>query len=192
VIAKPLTASPRVAARLRSVEAYVLPHLIDVTAGAHGTVTSVDVVPRAIVRRGQRLATLQPAEPRRDDDDCAVIVRAPVTGLVTRCRVSVGETLRRASPLVSIASSENVLVSAKFVAGCLAGLDRDSAAVVLHGKGRDPIGASVISVIACEWALVDGPADAADARSTRVVLSLSNAPPEVLWPGTPVEVVIGE
>jgi hypothetical protein len=90
---------------------------------------------------------------------------------------------------VSIASSENVLVSAKFLAGCLAGLDRDSAAVVLHGKGCDPIAASVISVIASEWGLVDGPADA---PSTRVVLSLSNAPPEVLWPGTPVEVVIGE
>jgi hypothetical protein len=185
VNALPLTASIPSCATLRSLEAYVVPHFVAVTADARGTVTSVLFEPREVVRRGQTVATLEPLGPRREHEHCAVPVKAPVTGLVTGRWATPGDMVERASPVLSIASAENALAVAKFPAGASSWFGRGSAAVLLHPRACEAVPATIVSISeAPEWG------GGADGCPTRVVLSLSNAPAEVLWPGTPVRVEI--
>jgi hypothetical protein len=179
-----LTGSIPSCATLRSLEAYVVPHFLEVPAGVRGTVTSV-FQPRDVVRRGQTVATLEPLGPRREHEHCAVPVKAPVTGLVTRRWASPGDRIGPASPVLSIASAENVFVVARFPAGTSSWFGRGSAAALLHPGARGAVPATIVSITeAPEWG------GGADGCPTRVVLSLPSAPPEVLWPGTLVRVEI--
>jgi HlyD family secretion protein len=188
VTAIPLTVSHPGAAPLRSLEAYLVPHVIDVTAGAHGRVSTVFFGACQVVRCEQTVATCEPLGPRRQRERGTFSLKAPVTGLVTRRWVSPGDRVVRSSPIVSIASSANVLVVAKFPAGSSVTLGGSSASVLLDGSARAALPASIITVVeAPEWVPGDG---APDARPTRVVLLLPCAPAEVLSPGTPVRVEI--
>jgi hypothetical protein len=126
-----------------------------------------------------------PLGPRREHEHGTVPVEAPVTGLVTRRWASPGDVVGRASPVLSIASAENVLVVAKFPAGTSLWFGRGSAAALLHPGAHGAVPATIVSIVEAP-----GWGRGADGCPTRVVLSLSNAPAEVLWPGTPVGVEI--
>jgi hypothetical protein len=181
--ALPLTASIPSRAPLRSLGAYVVPRFVEVTAAARGAVTSVLLGPREVVRRGQAVATLELLGSHGANTHGTVAVRAPVTGLVSRCWASPGEVVGPASPIMSVASAENVLVVAKFPAG--SALRLGSAMALLHPAAREAVPATIVSII-------DSPNPGRGARRspTRVVISFTNAPAEVLWPGTPVRVDI--
>jgi hypothetical protein len=185
VTASALPPSSPSCATLRSLEAYVVPHLVDVTAAARGAVASILVEPRAVVRRGQTVAVLEPFGRRREPEPRAAPLKAPVAGLVIRCWASPGDVVWRASPVLSIASTDDVLVVAKFPAGTSAWIDRGSAAALLHPGARGPLPATIVTIVeAPEWGRgVDG-------CPARVVLSLADPPTDVLWPGTPVRVEI--
>jgi hypothetical protein len=185
VTASALTASIPSCATLRSLEAYVVPHFVDVTAAARGAVTSILVEPRDAVRRGQTVAMLEPLGRRREPEHGAVPLTAPVTGLVIRRWASPGDVVGHASPVLSIASADDVLVVAKFPAGTSAWIERGSAAALLHPGARGPLPATIVTIVeAPEWG------HEVDGCPARVVLSLPDPPADVLWPGTPVRVEI--
>ena len=180
----PLTAARPSTPTLQSIFACVVPHFFEVTAAGPGTVTSVLVDRRHVVRRGQTLAIVEPVGPHAVGERRGVALKAPTAGLVTRRWASPGDAVGRGTPVLSVASAENVLIVARFPARASLHLTCGSAAH-LHGAARGPLLATVVSVLeAPEWAKGD------DASSTRVVLSLPQAPAEALWPGTPVRVEI--
>jgi multidrug resistance efflux pump len=185
VNAIPLTATlPGARTSVHSLYACVVPHFFEIAAAAPGTVTSIFVDRRQVVRRGQTLAIVEPAALHVVGERRGVALRAPAAGLVARRWASPGDVVGRGSAVLSIASAEDVLVVAKFRAGTSQLLGRGATAL-LHGAGREPLLATVTSVVeAPEWAEGD------DAAPTRVVLSLPRAPAEALWPGTPVRVEI--
>jgi hypothetical protein len=170
---------------LRSVEAYVLPDVVEVTAGARGIIRSVRFAPRDVVFRGQTVATFEPLRSRGKHDRGVAAVTSPMTGMVTRCWVNPDDEIGRASPLVCIASSENVLVSAKFPAGSSLRLGHGARAVVRCACESVP--ATIVSIIRRPGS---DDREESEARITRVVLAVSIAPFEALWPGTPVQVEI--
>jgi hypothetical protein len=151
-------------------------------------VTAVHFAPRQVVRCGQTVAKCQPLWPGAGRGRGATSHEAPVSGLVTRRWVTPGDRVWRTSPVVSIASSENVLVVARFAAGTPVQAGSSSAAVLLDGSTRNALPATIITVVeAPEWATGDGEPEACP---TRVVLSLPCAPAEALWPGARVQVEI--
>jgi multidrug resistance efflux pump len=170
---------------MRSFEGYVLPHLMDVTAGTHGVVSSILVSPHEVVRRGQTVAVLERLVPRPDESRCRVAVTAPAAGLVTRCWATTGELVGATWPILSIASSDDVMLVARFTPGHTAWIRRGCAATVtLAGDEREAFPASILSVIEAPDASAPG------ARSTRIVLSFPAPPAKALWPGTPAQVEI--
>lgn len=183
----PTAPTPSTPCALRSVEGYVLPHLVDVSARAHGRVRSILVAPHDSVRRGQSLVVFDRAFDRSEDDHGAIIINSPVTGLVTRCWATQGEIVAGTWPLLSIASSENVLVVARFVAGNAPPIEPHGVAtVLLSGREGDAYPARVMNVVMAPapCAETGGP----DTRSMHVALSFPDAPAKALWPGTPVVV----
>lgn len=173
-------ALPTLATTLRSLEAYVLPNLIDVTAGAAGIVSSLRVGPRQIVERGQTLATVRRVAllPGRRAE-AVFSVRAPVAGVVTRSWPRPGELVGGSWPLVSMASSEDVMLVALFPPESAPRIRRGDAAAVFLAGAAGAFPATVVNVIeAPELAVAEPPV-------TRVVLSFPDAPASALWPGMP-------
>ena len=169
-------------------EAYVLPRLVEALAGIQGRIASLRVAPHDLVKRGQTIATLVPGP--GDDDRREVGVKAPVDGVVTSCWVARGDPVGRHSPIVSLSSADDVMIVALFAPESARALRRgDAATVILGSKARETCQARVLSVIDARdpGTFVS----ASDARWTRVVLSLPQAPVAALWAGTAAEVVIG-
>jgi hypothetical protein len=171
----------------RSLEAHVVPHLVEVAAGIDGIVASV-VAPHDVVQRGQTVAVFERLWPR--DDHQHVAVTAPVPGLVTRCWAQTGDPIGRASPILHIASRDDVLVVARFAAETVARLRRGSnAAVFLVAGEPEPLSATIMSVVEVPEA---GASEGARASrsSAAVVISLPHAPVEALWPGAAAHVEV--
>jgi multidrug resistance efflux pump len=189
VASTPLTAAFPSSTPLRSLEAYVLAHTVDVSAGTHGVLKSVVVEPNDVVGCGQTVAVLEPVTRRGQTHDHGLAVKAPVAGLVIRWWAAPGESLGDDQPILTIARSEKVLVIARFPPGNLTRVRRGALATVRVGgdDGKD-ISATIISAVEAPDA--DAVADASGGRSTRVVLSIPEGPPEALWPGTPAYVRI--
>jgi multidrug resistance efflux pump len=182
-----LDGSPRTCGAVRSLEAHVVPQLVDVTAGSHGIVISLAVAPGEVVHRGQPVATLESlsAPGQRGGH---VAVEAPVAGLVTRCWAMVGDVVSGSWPIMSISSPEDVMVVGRFSPDDAARIPRGAPAnVVFHAADRATVPGTVVSVIeAVEPCAPEGAPD----RRGCVVVSLLAAPPEVLWPGRDAEVEI--
>ena len=184
-----LTASSPSSTRQRSLEAYVLPHLVDVTPGVHAIVKCVLVEPHGVVRRGQTVAVLDRLLTQREEDPDQLVIEAPAAGLVTRCWATAGDIVAGAWPIVSIASAENVFVVARFAPDSMARIRVQGAASVrLIGAKPEAFPATIVTVVEApdEGAVLGG----RDARSIRVVVTFSDAPAKLLWPGTPVHVEV--
>jgi hypothetical protein len=184
MISAPLL-QPAIGTPLRSFEGYALPHLVDVSAGRRRAVTSLLVSPHDVVRRGQTVALVEPVSPGHDGCE----VKAPVAGLVIRCCAATGQPLAGNWPILTIASSENLLVVARFAPGNLSRIRHGDTATVRFGGGEGvALAARIVSAV--EAPDPDPSADGRDGRSIRVVLSVPDAPPKALWPGTPARVAI--
>jgi hypothetical protein len=182
-----LSSSTRSSTVFRSLEAHVVPHLVQVDAGMDGIVSSV-VAPHDVVERGQTVAVFERLWPR-DDHDQHVAVRAPIPGLVTRCWAKAGDLVGRTWPILHIASRDDVLVVARFAAETVTRLRRGSrAAVFLVASAREPLSATIMSVV--EVPEADASEGAHASRSAAVVLSLPYAPVEALWPGSAAHVEV--
>ncbi len=184
-----VTRSPWTGTVLRSLQGYVVPRFVAVTAGSHGIVTGLAVRPHEIVQRGQTIASLERLASHRERDSGDLVVAAPIAGLVTRCWVTAGDVVSGVWPIVPIASSEGVTVVARFSPESTARLRRGAPATVrFHSSTRATFPATIESVIeAPEPSAVEG---APDRRATRVVLSLPRAPATALWPGTAAQVEV--
>ena len=162
-----LTTSSRSSRVFRSLEAHVVPHLVQVAAGTEGIVSSV-AAPHDVVERGQTVAIFERLWPT-DGHGQHVAVTAPIPGVVMRCSAKAGDY--------------DVLVVARFAAETVAGLRRgDRAAVFLAAGAREPLSATIVSVVEAPAA---GASEGAHAsRSAAVVLSIPQAPVEALWPAS--------
>jgi multidrug resistance efflux pump len=182
-----LTTSTRSSTVFRSLEAHVVPHLVQVDAGTDGIVSSV-VAAHEVVERGQTVAVLERLSPR-DDHDQQVAVTAPVPGVVIRCWAKAGDLVGRAWPILHIASRDDVVVVARFAAETVARLRRGSNAAVFLVAGKpEPRSATIMSVV--EVADTGASEGAHASRSAAVVLSLPHAPVEALWPGSAAHVEV--
>jgi multidrug resistance efflux pump len=175
--------------RLTSLEAYVVPHLVDVAARTHGVVASVAATPHEVVGRGQALAVVERLSSVPGGQGRIVTVTAPVAGVVTRSWATPGDLVGQSWPILTIASAEDVLVVARFPGASSGRLRRgDRATVCVGGGASGPHPATIISVVG---PLGDTEAGVApDARCTRALLSFPNPPAEALWPGIPAQVEI--
>jgi multidrug resistance efflux pump len=189
------SAWPQRSDKARSLEAYVLPRVVDVLPGRGGRVIALLVGDYGPVACGQALARLDrrwdPSPPRADDPiELEAVVRAPTSGLVSRCWASVGEAVGPTRPLLSIASSEEVLVVARFARGALSRLRSGRPGLVaVVGSSREASPARIETIVE---APDRGGADrrVVDDGPVRVVLRLASAPLEALWPGRPAEVEV--
>jgi multidrug resistance efflux pump len=176
------------ASAVRSGEGYVVPRFVEVTAGAHAIVTSLAVAPRDVVHRGQTIATVEQLGAGGDGRRRQVSIQAPVTGLVTRRWAKVGDVVAGAWPILSIASSHEVMVAARFPSRDAAHLRRGaSASVLLRGAARATVPGTIVSVVDAPEA--DAGRGEADRRAC-VVVSLAVAPPGAVWPGSGARVDI--
>ena len=167
-----------------SLEAHVIPRLVQVAAGTDGIVSSV-AAPDDVVERGQTVAVVWP----RDDYAQRVAVTAPAPGVVARCWAKAGDLVGRTWRILHIASSEDVLVVARFAAETVARFRQGNRTAIFLGPGEpEPLSATIISVV--EVPEAGASEGAAGARCVRVVLSLSHAPVEVLSPGSAAHVEV--
>ncbi len=105
------------------------------------------------------------------------ILTAPTPGLVVRCWAATGDPVGPGRAAVSMTSSDDVLVVARFGPAALPLLRRGDAATALVGVRGSPADAAVVSVTELpDLSPGDGP--------IRVVLRIPSAPVEALWPGT--------
>ncbi len=180
-LASTSASTARNAPPLRSLDGYVLPHLVDVTAGAPARVKAVLVSPHDVLRRGDVVASVEPLFAGGDQESRPIPIRAPVDGVVTRCWAMIGDIVGSIWPILSVASAERVLIVARFAAGTAAHIRTDHAALVIVGEEAFPahvVGISGVTEVS------------ASETSTRVVLSFPDPPANGLWPGTPVVVEI--
>jgi len=182
-----LTTSSRSSMVFGSLEAHVIPRLVQVAAGTDGIVSSV-AAPHDAVERGQTVAVVERLWPR-DDYDQRVAVTAPAPGVVTRCWAKAGDLVGRTWRILHIASSEDVLVVARFAAETVARFRQGNRTAIFLGPGEpEPLSATIISVV--EVPEAGASEGAAGARCVRVVLSLSHAPVEALSPGSAAHVEV--
>lgn len=173
---------------LRSTRAYVLPRLVDVSSGTRAIVKSLAVAPQDVVKPGQTVAVLERIWPRVDGDHGDIDAKSPIGGLVARCRARVGDLIGGSWPILSIASGQDVMVMAHFPAESAPLLRRGLQGTVAIGNSPEPFPATIVTVIGPgEGSSAEAPAGD---RLVRIVLSIPNASPEALWPGTPAEVEI--
>jgi multidrug resistance efflux pump len=177
----------------RSLEAYVVPQVLDVVTRAPGFVSTILVREHDLVVRGQPLVDVErrwEAWPQWSDHEALECVKAPTSGRIVRCWVAVGNAVGPMRPIVSIASCEDVLVVARFARGtgsCLR--SARLASVLIDGSSAKATPAKIVSVVE----VPDG-GDEEDPElasgAIRVVLQLGSAPDEALWPGIPVLVEV--
>jgi hypothetical protein len=164
-------------ALVSSVEAYVVPHVVELASASSGVVTRVFVKKRDVVRRGQEFLEIS----GRGPSDAPVVMRCSATGVVSRCHVRFGDPVERSSPLFSIARADNVLVVARFESSAAPALRQAARAFVRVPRAAGhPLPASLV------W--VGGPVEPGSAPgrgsgAVRVVARLDAAPPAVMWPG---------
>lgn len=156
---------------LSSLEAYVLPHVLELAPSSGGIVTRVFVREREVVSRGDPLLEIASDTtwgPRS-------FLRSSVPGVVSRCRLRVGDAVERSMPIVSIASADDVLVVARFAATASLPLrDWRRASVRIPRAAGQPLGAAIVCVSA---------GSAGAAGTVRVVARLQSAPPAAMSPG---------
>jgi hypothetical protein len=114
-------------------------------------------------------------------------ITAPTPGLVVRCWASDGDRVGPGRAILSMTSSDDVLLVARFERPALPYLRRGGFAAARVGNGgvRMPAHAR----IACVTELPDR--GAPDEGPIRAVLRLPTAPVEALWPGTRATVEVG-
>ena len=189
----PTGASPRNSATAHSLEAYVLPHVLDVVSETGGLVSSVLVGEYELVVQGQPLVRLQrrwDLSEARADDAIEAVVRAPTSGLVSRRWTAVGEAVGPTRPILSIVSSQDVLVVARFARGALPRLrSARPGSVLIGGSSRQALPARIVTIVEVPDG---GRQDDLERESgpVRVILRLGSASAEALWPGIPAEVVV--
>ena len=149
-----------------SLDAYVLPNVF--------------VKDREVVSRGQDLLEIERGPAR-----CTV--RSSVPGVISRCRVHVGDAVVPSTAMLSIVRADDVLVVARFELSARPSLQNGKAAFVRIPRARaKPLAATLIYVTGLQ------PCDASAARpekaAVRVVARLHTAPPDALWPG--VEAIV--
>jgi pyruvate/2-oxoglutarate dehydrogenase complex dihydrolipoamide acyltransferase (E2) component len=177
-------ASPSRRSLVSSVEAYVVPDLVELASASGGVVARVLVKERDVVTRGQDLLELS----GRGPSDARVLLRSSARGVVSHCHVRVGDTVDRSSPLFSIARADDVLVVARFESSAAPALRRAARAFVRVPRAAGhPLPASLV------W--VGGPVDHPgapdlDGGAIRVVARLDAAPPAVMWPGIEAVLVV--
>jgi multidrug resistance efflux pump len=165
-----------------SLEAHVLPHVVEIASTCAGIVARVLARERDVVSSGQALLEIAGCAAR----DPSVIVRSSVPGVVSRCLVRVGDEVAPSTPIFSIARADDVLVVARFDPSARAALqDGRRASVRIPSATGKPLAATIVLVNGAS-----GLASAAPLRSAsvRVVARLDSAPPAAMWPG--IETVV--
>lgn len=164
----------------RSIEAYVLPRMIDVGPDNPAIVTALLVREHELLARGQPVARVRwPAPSPGRVAPVEAIITAPTPGMVVRCWASPGDRVGPGRGILSMTSSEDVLVVARFERPALPHLWRGAFASVFVGNGaRPPTHARIASVT--ELPDRDSPGEG----PIRVILRMPAAPVEALWPGT--------
>jgi multidrug resistance efflux pump len=167
----------------RSIEGYVLPRMLDVAPDHPALVTELLVREYEHVERGQPVARVRRPSPSSGEAPGEALVTSPTSGLVVYRWAAPGEMVGPGDAILSMFSSEDVLVVARFGRAAVPRLHRGAVATVLVGNGSGPlVPARIVSVTgtskagALDGAPADGP--------IRVVLRLPAAPVEALWPGT--------
>lgn len=157
-----------------SVEAHLVPHVLEVAPTTDGIVTRVFVREREVVCKGQDLLELAGPGAR----DLGVLVRSSVPGVVTRCCVRAGDVVARSRPMFSIARADDVLVVARFEPSAGPALPRAHRAWVrIPGAAGRPLPAAILSVGGTPAATRAG----ADRCATvRVVARLQSGPPAAI------------
>lgn len=184
--------SPR-GATAHSLEAYVLPQVVDVVTPSRGTVTALFVGEHDLVAQGQPLARLETSRDWLSDGRevaIASVVRAPISGFVSRCWGNVADVVWPMRRLFSIASTKDVFVVARFVHAAAPRLRPSArASILIRGSPHGPLAGRIISA-------VERPVDrrehgaAVDDGAVRVILRLESPPGDVLWPGMPAQVEV--
>jgi len=185
--------SPTSSRTAHSLEAYVVPRVVDIVTGTPGIVTTVLVHEYDLVVRGQSLVNIErgwETWPQWSDEVALECVKAPTSGRVVRFWAAAGDAVGPMRPILAIASSEDVLVVARFAHGTGAWLrSAGGASVLIGGSSAKTIPAKILSIVE----VPDG-ADEEDPElargAIRVVLHLGSVPDEALWPGIPVLVEV--
>jgi multidrug resistance efflux pump len=169
--------SPALRRRVRTVsstDAFVLAHLIEIAPTSGGVVARLFVKDRQMVRAGQPLLDIARGPERS-------ILRSSVAGIVSRCRVRVGDAVDPTRPLLSIIRADDVLAVGRFEASAEPWLWRGKAVSVrIPRASAEPISATLIGVSGSRQH--DSGVERDDAP-VRVVARLESAPPAGLWSG---------
>jgi multidrug resistance efflux pump len=163
-----------------SLEAHVLPHVVEIASSSAGVVTRMFVRERDVVSRGDALLEIAGGVTW----DSGVILRSSVPGVVSRCRIRVGDAVAPSTRILSIARADDVLVVARFAP--TAGLplrDWRRASVRIPRAAGQPLGAAIVCVSGASGADTAGSTALHGSASVRVVARLQSAPPAAMWPG---------
>jgi len=155
-----------------SIEAFVVPHVVEIAPATEGLVTRVLVRDREVVNRGQALVEIAHGGEQS-------IVRSWAPGVVSRCRVHVGDEVAPWRRLLSIVRADDVLVVARFETSAKASLQKGKPASVRipHAAGQ-PVAARLVCVAGPRcWA---PPSARLEDAVVRVVARLEAAPPAAL------------
>jgi len=191
-----------------SLEAYVLPHVIEISSTTSGFVTRLFTREGELIVRGQDILEIAPAPEWEQADPAvrlrgqadpssaidgrerlgpSVILRASASGLVWRLWVRVDGPVRRSRKVLSLIRSDDVLVLAHFDRAVARHLGRARLAWVRAPQTSDRLIPARILRVGCGHSDSQG-----NGREDleRVVVQLRSAPAEVLWPGSDAVVEI--
>jgi HlyD family secretion protein len=199
-------------ATISSIDAYVLPQVVEVTSGSEGCVARLLVNERDQIRRGQDLLEITCERARCDRDPCSVslassstrrgaastsdarqriTLRASLSGIVSRCHVNAGDAVVRGKPVLSVLRADDLLVIAHFEATARPRLrSARTAWVHIPRAGVHSIPARIIRI----GGIYPRPASEAAERddgAVRVVAQLDFTTLDALWPGIEVIVEVG-
>jgi len=158
-----------------SIEAFVLAHDVEIAPASVGVVARVFVRDRDVVSAGQELLEIARGSERS-------VVRSAFPGVVSRCRVHVGDAVEPSRPLLAMLRADDVLVVARFDRSMGPSLARGKVASVRIPRATaQPIPAKLLCVAGLQSS------HATDARLVdpvvRVVARLESAPPAAVWSG---------
>jgi multidrug resistance efflux pump len=166
----------RLAARtVSSSEAHVLPHLVEIAPPHEGVVARVFIMDDDVVSIGQHLVEIVCGAKRS-------LVKSSVPGVVSRCRVRVGDAVARSRPLLSIVRTDDVLVVARFEPSVGPELQSgDLVSVRFPRVTAQSVAATLIRVTGVHGS--ETSAARHEESIVRVVARLHSAPPAALWSG---------
>jgi multidrug resistance efflux pump len=202
---------------ISSIDAHVLPQMVEVVSGSEGFIARLFVNERDHVRRGQGLLEIACERPRCDRDAWTasqgaaspastslttgpaatsdarqrVTLRASVSGVISRCHVKVGDAVVRGRPVLSVLRSDDVLVIAHFEAIARPRLrSARTAWVHIPRAGVHNIPARIIRIGGTYPRPTSGAAER-NGGAVRVVAQLDFATLDALWPGIEAVVELG-